>query len=99
MSSTRIRRRIAAPRAEVYRALLDPNAVAQWKVPEGMTCHVEEWVACEGGPIRVSLTYDSVGETGKTTAHTDTYHGRFLRLVPNELIVEVDEFETPDPAL
>jgi len=37
--------------------------------------------------------------TGKTTAHTDTYHGRFVKLVPNEKVVEVVEFETADPAL
>jgi uncharacterized protein YndB with AHSA1/START domain len=36
---------------------------------------------------------------GKTTAHTDTYHGRFIKIVPNELVVEVDEFETADPTM
>ena len=36
---------------------------------------------------------------GKTTAHTDTYHGGFAQLVPNERVVEVVEFETSDPAL
>jgi uncharacterized protein YndB with AHSA1/START domain len=35
----------------------------------------------------------------RVAAHTDTYHGRFIKLVPNELLVEVDEFETADPAL
>ena len=33
------------------------------------------------------------------TAHTDTYHGRFVKLVANEQVVEVVEFETTDPAL
>jgi len=32
-------------------------------------------------------------------AHTDTYHGRFVKLLQNEQVVEVDEFETDDPAL
>ena len=36
---------------------------------------------------------------GKTTAHTDTHHGRFVKLVPNEQVVQVVEFETADPAL
>lgn len=36
---------------------------------------------------------------GKTTAHTDTYHGRFTRLIPDEQVVEVDELETNDPSL
>ena len=99
MSSTRIRRHINAPRAAVYEALLDPRAVAQWKVPDGMTSHVHEFDACEGGLLRISLTYDAPTATGKTTAHTDTYHGRFAKLVPNEQVVEVDKFETSDPAL
>ena len=64
-----------------------------------MTCQVHEFDAREGGAIRVSLTYQETTRTGKTTAHTDTYHGRFVKLVPNEQVVEVDEFETTDPAL
>ena len=99
MSSTRLRRRVNAPRASVYRALLDPRAVATWKVPTGMTSHVHEFDAREGGSFRISLTYDEPTGTGKTTAHTDTYRGRFAKLVPNEQVVEVIEFETTDPAL
>jgi uncharacterized protein YndB with AHSA1/START domain len=99
MNSTRIRCHINAPRANVYRALLDARAIAKWKVPDGMTCHVYAFDAREGGSFRISLTYDAPSGTGKTTAHTDTYHGRFVKLVPNEQVVEVDEFETEDPAL
>ena len=88
-----------APRAIVYRALLDARAVAKWKVPSGMTSHVHEFDAREGGSFRISLTYDAPTGTGKTTAHTDTYHGRFVKLVTNEHVVEVVEFETTDPAL
>lgn len=88
-----------APRESVYRALLNPHAVAIWKVPTGMTCHVHAFDAREGGSFRISLTYDTPTGTGKTTAHTDTYHGHFAELVVNERVVEVDEFETDDPAL
>jgi uncharacterized protein YndB with AHSA1/START domain len=99
MSSTRISRHVNAPGAIVYRALLDARAVAKWKVPTGMTCQVHAFDAREGGVFRISLTYDASTGTGKTTAHTDTYHGRFVKLVPNEQVVEVDEFETTDPAM
>ncbi len=99
MTSTRISCHINAPRAIVYRALLDARAIAKWKVPDGMTCHVHAFDAREGGSFRISLTYDAPSGTGKTTAHTDTYHGRFVKLVPNEQVVEVDEFETENPAL
>jgi uncharacterized protein YndB with AHSA1/START domain len=47
----------------------------------------------------VSLTYDAPDATGKTAGRTDTYHGRFLRLVPDELLVEAVEFETDDEGL
>jgi uncharacterized protein YndB with AHSA1/START domain len=99
VSSTRITRRIRAPRAKVYAALIDAEAVAKWKVPTGMTSHVHSFEAREGGTFRISLTYDAQTGTGKTSAHTDTYHGHFVQLVPNERVVEVDEFETADPAM
>ena len=83
----------------MYRALVDANAVAMWKVPEGMKCHLHSFDPREGGTFRISLTYNTQAGAGKTTAHTDTYHGRFVELVPNERVVEVDEFETTDPAL
>jgi len=99
VSSTRISRRMNAPRARVYRALLDARAVAAWMVPDGMTSRVHAFDAREGGAFRISLTYDAPTATGKTTVQTDTFHGRFVKLVPNEQVVEVVEFETPDPAL
>jgi len=99
MSTTRVERFIAAPRDRVYAALLDPVALARWRVPHGMTCDVHELDAREGGAVRVSLTYEGGDGVGKTSARTDTYHGRFVRLVPDELVVEEDEFETDDPAM
>jgi uncharacterized protein YndB with AHSA1/START domain len=99
MNATRINRHINASRASVYQALLDPQAIPRWKVPDGMSCCVHAFDAREGGAFRISLTYDSPTETGKTAARTDTYHGRFIRLLPNEQLVECDEFETDDPAM
>lgn len=99
MYSTRVSRHIKAPRAAVYRALLDPDTIARWRVPAGMSSRVHEFDAREGGSFRISLTYDAVGGIGKSAAHTDTYHGHFRRLVPDQQVVEVFEFETTDPAL
>ncbi|MGY1636521.1 SRPBCC family protein [Geodermatophilus sp. SYSU D00742] len=99
VSTTRVSRHLRAPRPAVYRALVDADAVARWKVPPGMTSTVHQFTGAEGGALRISLTYDAPDAVGKTTAHTDTYRGRFTRLVPDELVVEVDEFETDDPAL
>lgn len=97
--STRMSWHVNAPRAAVYRALLDPDAVARWRVPDGMTSHVHEFEPREGGAFRVSLTYDAAGQEGKSSSRTDTYHGHFATLIPDEQVVEVMEFETPDPAV
>ena len=92
-------RHIAAPRARVYAALLDADAVQQWMVPDDMTSEVHEFDAREGGAFRISLTYDEPTRDGKTSSHTDTHHGRFVRLEPDTEVVQVLEFETDDPAL
>jgi len=99
MGATRSSIVINAPRARVYRALTDARAVATWMVPDGMTSQVHAFDAREGGGFRISLTYDAPTTTGKTSAGTDTFHGRFVQLVPDEQVVEVIEFETADPAL
>src|SRR2546421_301662 len=99
MSQTRVTQHVNAPPEAVYAALLDAHAVATWMVPTGMTSHVHAFDPREGGAFRISLTYDAPTGTGKTTAQTDTYHGRFVSLVPDERVVEVVEFETTDPAL
>ena len=88
-----------APRSAVYRALLDADAIAKWRVPAGMSSQVHEFDGREGGSFRVSLTYSEPDMTGKSTLRTDTYHGHFVRLVPDEQVVEAFEFESADPAL
>ncbi|GED82933.1 hypothetical protein TNCT6_00180 [Streptomyces sp. 6-11-2] len=85
--------------AAVYRALTDPDVVAGWRVPDGMTAQVHTFDAREGGTFRVSLSYDEPGGRGKSGAHTDTYRGHFARLVPDRLVVEVLAFETDEDAL
>ncbi|MGW7066184.1 SRPBCC domain-containing protein [Streptomyces sp. NPDC054855] len=99
MYSTQVSGHVNAPRAAVYRALLDADAIARWRVPDGMSSHVHAFDAREGGRFRVSLTYDGQSGTGKSAAHTDTYHGHFAKLVPDERVVEVLAFETEDPGL
>ncbi|WP_406431471.1 SRPBCC domain-containing protein [Streptomyces sp. NBC_00631] len=99
MHTTRVTRRVRAPAAAVYRALLDPEAVAAWRAPDGMTARVLAFDAREGGEFRVSLDYGDPGRAGKSGGHTDTYRGHFARLVENRLVVEVIEFETGDDAV
>jgi uncharacterized protein YndB with AHSA1/START domain len=68
VSTTRVTRHIRAPRARVYRALLDPKDVQQWMVPDEMTSEIHSFDAHEGGTFRISLTYEVPTTAGKTTS-------------------------------
>jgi uncharacterized protein YndB with AHSA1/START domain len=68
-------------------------------VPSRMSIRVHAFDAREGGQFRIALTYDQPTGTGKTTAHTDTYHRRFVMLEPGEQAVQTIEFETEQPAM
>ena len=83
----------------MYRALVDADSVRQWMVPDGMTSEVHAFEPREGGAFRISLTYDAATSAGKSTAQTDSYHGRFVRLVPDVEVVQTIEFETDDPGM
>jgi uncharacterized protein YndB with AHSA1/START domain len=98
-ASTNVSRIIKAPRRAVYKAFLDPDALAKWRVPDNMTARVHAFEAREGGIYRISLTYRDPKQSpgGKTSEDTDTFQGRFVELVPDEKIVEAIEFESHDP--
>ena len=67
---------VPASRAAVYRALLDPAAVARWRVPDGMTGEVHELDPRVGGRIRMSLTYDDPATAGSRAAPPTPTAGR-----------------------
>lgn len=91
---------IKAPPHTIYRALIDPEAIAAWRPPEGMKGEMLAFEGREGGLYRMSLTYIGTEHDlrGKTTEHADVVEGRFLELVPDRRVVEVVEFESDDPA-
>jgi len=99
VSTTQVARHIDAPPSAVYRALLDPASVQRWMVPDGMSSEVHVFEPVPGGRFRISLTYDDPTATGKTSGATDTFEGRFERLVPDREVVQAITFETDDPAL
>jgi uncharacterized protein YndB with AHSA1/START domain len=99
VTTTRLTRQIRAPRSEVYRALLDADAVQRWMVPDGMTSTVHAFDAREGGEFWITLTYDTPTTAGKTSAQTDSFRGSFQRLVPDSEVVQVVEFDTDDPSV
>jgi uncharacterized protein YndB with AHSA1/START domain len=91
---------IKAPAQVIYRAFLDPNAVAVWRPPRGMTARIEKFEPRQGGGYRMAFVYTELSPEvrGKTSAHADVFDGQFIELVPDHRIVERVEFESDDPA-
>lgn len=75
-----------APPERIYRALLDPAALAKWNAPDGFTAVVHELDARVGGRFRISFVNFSADQ-----AHS--FGGSYRELVPNERIVATDRFE------
>jgi uncharacterized protein YndB with AHSA1/START domain len=97
--STRVSKVIEAPREVIYRAFLEPDAVASWLPPEGMRGHIHAFEPYEGGKFQMSLMYVDRLETarGKTFEDTDTFKGRFVELLPDRKIVWAVEFQSDQP--
>jgi uncharacterized protein YndB with AHSA1/START domain len=92
-------RLIGASPHRVYEALVDPEALAAWLPPDGMTGRFEQFDARPGGSYRLVLTYaDPSAGRGKTTADSDIVDARFVELVPGERVVQAVEFLSNDPA-
>lgn len=90
---------IASPQT-IYKAFIEPESLVSWLPPKGMKGHIYAFDARDGGAFRMSLTYDGTDHStiGKTSEHTDVVQGRFLKLVQDERIVQLVEFESKDPA-
>ena len=75
------------------------HTLVQVLTPDNMRGRVHTFDPREGGQFRISLQYlnPEDSQAGKTSGDTDTYHGRFEKLIPFEKIVEVIEFESQDP--
>ncbi len=84
--TVRLHRVVRAPAERVYRAFLDPDAMAKWLPPHGFTGKVHQMDARVGGGYRMSFTNFS---TGKSHA----FGGQYVELVPNESIRYTDRFE------
>ena len=91
-------RMIRAPAQKIYAAHVDPQAVAQWRPPQGMHAEIYSFDARESGGYRMAFVYEDASVAGKTTGNADEFEGQFVELVPGERIVERVEFRSDDPA-
>ena len=88
-NTIRLHRVLRAPPQKVYRAFLDPDALAKWLPPNGFTCKVHHMDAKVGGSHKMS--FKNFG-TGK--GHS--FGGTYVELVPNEKIGYTDKFDDPN---
>jgi len=88
-NSVRLHRVIRAPAKRVYRAFLDPDALAKWMPPNGFTGKVHHSDAKVGGTYKMSFTNFSTGQT-------HAFGGTYLELVPNQRIRNTDLFDDPN---
>ncbi len=92
MSATgtvRLHRVLKAPPQRVYKAFLDPEAMAKWLPPHGFTGKVHQVDARVGGAYKMSFTNFSTGKS-------QSFGGSYLELVPNERIRHTDKFDDPN---
>lgn len=80
---------LRAPADRVYRAFIDPDAMAKWLPPHGFTGRVHAMDARVGGGYRMSFTHLGNGQS-------HSFGGTFLELVPGERIRHADRFDDPN---
>lgn len=82
----RLHRVLRCPPERLYRAFLDPHALAKWLAPNGFTNQVHHLEPRVGGTYRMTFTNFS-SEGGHS------FGGTFLELVPGRRIRHTDAFE------
>jgi uncharacterized protein YndB with AHSA1/START domain len=87
--SIKLHRVLRTSPEKVYRAFLEPDAMAKWLPPYGFTCKVHHMDAKPGGTFRMSFNNFSTG-------HGHSFGGEYLELVPHELIRYNDKFDDPN---
>ncbi|BCQ26869.1 SRPBCC family protein [Caballeronia sp. NK8] len=87
--TVRLHRVLRATPERIYRAFLEPDAMAKWLPPYGFTCQVHQMEARTGGTHKMSFRNFSTG-------HSHSFGGEYLELVPFEKIRYTDRFDDPN---
>lgn len=88
-NTVRLHRVLTTTPEKVYRAFLEPDAVAKWLPPNGFTCTVHQLEARVGGAHRMTFR-------NFTTGHGHSFGGRYLELVPGASLRYTDQFDDPN---
>lgn len=88
-NTVRLHRVLAAPPERIYRAFLEPEAMARWLPPNGFTGKVHQMEAKVGGTYKMSFTNFGTNKS----VH---FGGKFLELAPHERLRYTDKFDDPN---
>lgn len=87
--TVRLHRVFTAKPEAMFRAFLEPDAIAQWLPPKGFVCTVHSLEAHEGGQHRMAFRNFATG-------HTHGFGGTYLEMVPGQRLRYTTAFDTPD---
>ena len=87
--TVRLHRVLRAPAERVYKAFLDPEAMAKWLPPHGFTGKVHAIDARVGGGYQMSFTNFSTGKS-------HSFGGTYIELTPHERLRYTDRFDDPN---
>jgi uncharacterized protein YndB with AHSA1/START domain len=88
-NTVRLHRVLSAPPDKVYRAFLEPDAMARWLPPNGFTGKVHHQDAKVGGTYKMSFT-------NFTTGSSHSFGGEYRELVPHQRLRYTDRFDDPN---
>jgi uncharacterized protein YndB with AHSA1/START domain len=88
-NTVRLHRVLATKPEKIYRAFLEPDALAKWLPPDGFLCTVQELQPKVGGTFKMSFR-------NFTTGRGHSFGGEYVELVPNERIRYTDRFDDPN---
>jgi uncharacterized protein YndB with AHSA1/START domain len=87
--TVKLHRVFTAKPERVYKAFIDPDAMAKWLPPNGFIGKVQKMDARVGGSYKMSFT-------NFTTGNSHAFGGEFLELKPNERLRYTDKFDDPN---
>jgi uncharacterized protein YndB with AHSA1/START domain len=88
-NTIKLHRVLGAKPERVYKAFIDPDAMAKWLPPNGFTGKVHQMDARVGGIYKMSFTNFSTGKS-------HSFGGKYLELTPHQRLRYTDIFDDPN---
>ncbi len=88
-NTVRLHRVLTAKPEKVYRAFLEPDAVAKWIPPDGYLCTVHHMDVKVGGTFKMSFRNFTDGKS-------HSFGGEYLELTPHSRLRYTDKFDDPN---